>query len=230
MYRISLLLLCLFLLPAINVFSQDLVYQEKKGDNKVLYYHYYLSKTSDQHHFRCVRLSGKDTLEDQILHTDGKYRSKSWDYSRKADQTRVKASLEGNRVTLKGIHDGKRINEIFDLDDYPWIQAFPLNPGLENWLTGEEEEITFWVIGTASSADMDINRFTAEKKDKEKIMIMGSMLEAQRVNITLAGWRSMFWDGDFYFRVSDGRIIKYDGGGPPGEPSSVTHLVKEINR
>ncbi len=212
---------------AILLNAQDIIYQEKKGDEQVFQYHYYLGEDSEFQKIRCVRLESNDTLEDQTLFTDKDYKNLSWEYKRTSDNTLVTANLKGNMVALRGIRDGEKISEDFELDGYKWIQVFPLNPGLEKWLSSEEEDIKFWVIGTASSADMDMNKFYAEKEETTKVRIKNKRYNCRRVNITLSGWRSVFWDGDFFFRKSDGRIIKYNGGGPPGEPGSVTTLIKE---
>jgi hypothetical protein len=37
----------------------------------------------------------------------------------------------------------------------------------------------------------------------------------------------MFWEGDFFFRTSDLRIILYEGEGAPGKPDSRTTLIAE---
>lgn len=218
-------IILLYFMCGIALNAQDLIYQEKKGDNQVFDYHYYFEVQGEKQFSRCVRLEGSDTIEDQTLVTNKDNNSLSWKYERSIDNTNVMAKLRRDYVELRGTRDGEKISEDFDLDEHKWIQVFPLNPGLEKWFFSESEEIRFWVIGTAASADMEMNKFVAEKEEGINIRACNEIQACVRVNITLSGWRSMFWDGDFFFRKSDGRIIKYDGGGPPGEPGSVTLLV-----
>jgi len=33
-----------------------------------------------------------------------------------------------------------------------------MNPGLNEWIKSDEEEIRFWIIGNAGPADMEINK------------------------------------------------------------------------
>ncbi|MFO8129235.1 MAG: hypothetical protein R6T99_04950 [Bacteroidales bacterium] len=225
--RITGLICVLITSPFADLTGQNLKYTEKKGEEKY-HYHYYYSREDPGWKVRCVKLDQKkDTLEDQTLLTGASYRSRRWDYHRPTDNTRVTARLKNNEVLLEGIHEGEALTRSFDIEDGPWLQVFPMNPGLETWLKGSEETMRFYVIGTASKADMDINLFVAEKEEELQVGVPAGNFEAWKVNITLSGWRSMFWDGNFFFRKKDMRIIKYDGGGAPGEPGSLTRLVSE---
>jgi hypothetical protein len=37
----------------------------------------------------------------------------------------------------------------------------------------------------------------------------------------------MFWEGNFFLRKGDWRILMYDGEGAPGKPDSKTTLIAE---
>ena len=76
-----------------------------------------------------------------------------------------------------------------------------------------------------SPADMEINSFSAEKEENGYSEEFGC--NVVRVNFSPTGWRSMFWEGDYYFRSEDARVMGYRGDGAPGKPSSKTTLVKE---
>ena len=206
--------------------SQSLVYKEKNG-NEIFYYDYNYEKKKDQLIARNTKKAGSRIIEDQVLVLDKELKSRRWEYFRPKDNTRAVAEIKGNTVYLNGTHKGKEISKQFELDEYPWIQLFPLNSGLEKFITSSEESIRFWVIGTEGSADMKMTKYVASKKDEERVFIQNKDYLSIRVNITLAGWKSIFWDGDFFFRKKDGRIIKYDGDGPPGKSGSVTLLISE---
>ena len=128
-------------------------------------------------------------------------------------------------MEIKGFLEGDEIDEFEELDeDEPWIQLFPMNPGMDNFIFSDEEEIVFWSIGTERPADMEINSFSAEKEETAYNKDFGC--QVVRVNFSPTGWKSFFWDGDYYFRASDGRVMGYRGDGAPGKPSSKTTLIE----
>ena len=117
-------------------------------------------------------------------------------------------------------------DELEELDeDEPWIQLFPMNPGMDKFIYSDEDEIVFWSIGTESPADMEINSFSAEKEDSGYHDEFGC--KVIRINFSPTGWKSWFWDGDYFFRLDDARVMGYRGDGAPGKPSSKTTLIIE---
>jgi hypothetical protein len=223
--RIAVLLLTITLvLIGKAAVAQDLVYEEIRGDDRI-YYHYQFEKTATGYHIDVARLMYGDTTDKHVLITDHEYTTLSWRYIRFGEHTDVLARLTKDGVEIKGHLEGDEIDEFEELDDdEPWIQLFPMNPGMDKFLFSEEEEIVFWSIGTERPADMEINSFSAEKEEIEYHKDFGC--EVQRVNFSPTGWKSFFWDGDYYFRTTDGRVMGYRGDGAPGKPSSKTTLIK----
>ena len=208
-----------------TVSAQELLYREESGDNVYLYY-YTFTNMSDGHKIRVARATKGDTIETHVLITDPGFKTLSWHYRRFGEHTDVTARLTPEGVHIKGYLDGDELDEFEELDDdEPWIQLFPMNPGMENFLSSDEDEIVFWSIGTESPADMEIHSFSAEKEETTSSDEFGCAVI--RVNFSPTGWKSMFWDGDYYFRQKDGRIVGYRGDGAPGKPSVKTTLVKE---
>ncbi len=215
----------LFILIAVQGISQNLVYEEKTGDD-LIYYHYNIEESSDGYLIMVARIFEGDTTDKHTLITDSEYNTLSWHYLRFGEHTDVFAQLVPEGVMIKGFLEGDEIDELEKLDDDEiWIQLFPMNPGMDKFLFSEEDEIVFWSIGTESPADMEINSFSAEKEESGHHDEFGCAV--MRVNFSPTGWKSWFWDGDYYFRLSDGRVMGYRGDGAPGKPSSKTTLIKE---
>lgn len=207
------------------LFSQTLEYQEISGDNV---YHYYYNFTQDDNGYviNVARTLKGDTTDKHVLITDHEFNTISWQYFRFGEHTDVLARRTPEGVSIKGFLDGDELDEMEELDDdEPWIQIFPLNPGFETFLFSEEDEITFWSIGTESPADMEIASFNAEKEEVKYFDDFDC--KAIRVNFSPTGWKSFFWDGDYYFRTDDGRLVGYRGDGAPGKPSAKTTLIRE---
>lgn len=218
-----LLLVCIFSAPIVK--AQVLEYQEFSGDD-TYYYYYNIVKTASGHRVDIARTHNGDTTDKQVLITDSEFKTLSWRYIRFGEETDVFAKLTREGVSIKGILDGDELDEFEELDeDEPWIQIFPMSPGFENFVLSDEEELEFWSIGTESPADMEISCFDAEKEEHGYSEDFGC--DIIRVNFGPSGWKSMFWDGDYYFRPADARILGYRGDGAPGKPSSKTTLIKE---
>ncbi|MCD4724276.1 MAG: hypothetical protein K8R63_05480 [Bacteroidales bacterium] len=215
----------LFLVSSSGIRAQILLYEEQRGD-EVFHYHYSFLETPEGYTINVARLQGSDTTDKQILVTGPGFQTLSWRYIRFGEETDVLATLTPEGVHIKGVLDGDELDDIEELDDdEPWIQLFPMNPGMENFIRSEEEELVFWSIGTESPADMEINSYSAEK---EETGYSGDFAcEVHRINFSPTGWKSFFWNGDYYFRVKDARVVGYRGDGAPGKPSSKTTLIKE---
>jgi hypothetical protein len=207
------------------VIAQNLVYEELRGEDKI-YYHYQIDKTNEGYHTKVARIMHGDTTDKHVLITDQEFRTLSWHYIRFGEHTDILARLTGEGVEIKGYLEGDEVDELEELDeDEPWIQLFPMNPGMDNFIFSDGDEIVFWSIGTERPADMEINSFSAEKEEIAYNKDFGC--EVLRVNFSPTGWKSFFWDGDYYFRTSDARVMGYRGDGAPGKPSSKTTLIKE---
>ena len=207
--------------------AQKYVFEEERGDD-LIYYHYDQQQTTDGYTIKVARITEGDTTDKHVLITDSDFKTLSWSYFRFGENTDVLATLTPKGVSIKGYLDDDELDEFEKLDDdEPWIQLFPMNPGMEQFIKSDEDEIVFWSIGTESPADMEINSFSAEKEETEYNDEFGCM--ALRINFSPTGWKSFFWDGDYYFRVRDSRVVGYRGDGAPGKPSSKTTLIKETN-
>lgn len=225
--RLIHILTALFLLISLAGQAQKLTYREVSGEN-VFHYDYEINKTSDGYEIRVVKRKDNQVIEDQAFYLNQDYHTTKWVYVRPGDNTDVTTVLKGDMVYMKGVSDGDEVEEDEDLDDYPWIQLWPMNMGLEPFMNAEEEkEIKYWAYGTEKPGDLELVRFVATKEGTETIRIDNEEYNVYRVNITLSGWRSMFWEGNFFLRKSDWRIIMYDGEGAPGKPDSKTTLVAE---
>lgn len=221
----AIILLVLFMFPAHRITAQVLEYQEFSGDD-VFHYYYNIEKTAKGYRIDITRKDGGKKTDEQVLITDHDFNTLSWRYIRHGEDTDVFAKLTSEGVSIKGVLDGDEVDELEELDDdEPWIQIFPMSPGFENFVLSDEDELVFWSIGTESPADMEINSFDAEKEERGYSEDFDC--EIIRVNFGPTGWKSMFWDGDYYFRPSDARILGYRGDGAPGKSSSKTTLIKE---
>lgn len=205
--------------------AQKLEYEEQRGD-EIFTYSYSFNKVPAGYHILVSRVNNGDTTDKQIMVTGPNFETKSWRYIRMGEATDVFASVTPKGVHITGYLDGDKLDKLEKLDeDELWIQLFPMNPGMDKFIFSEEEEIVFYSIGTESPADMELHSFSAEKEETGYSEEFGC--KTVRVNFSPTGWKSYFWDGDYYFRSEDARIVGYRGDGAPGKPSSKTTLIRE---
>lgn len=111
---------------------------------------------------------------------------------------------------------------------YPWLQ---LLPQLASFCTGGERSIRFLVVPERLDEQLKARgptRLRATKKGKEKVAWSGGSGEAWKVRITFDDPRSLFWGADYWFRTSDGRLVRYEEvRGGPGTPTTVGVLASE---
>ncbi len=224
--RITTFLTSILLLFSCLIQAQSLTYREVSGD-EVRFYDYDIQETETGTRIQVIKRQDGNVLEDQVFILNKQFHTKKWVFIRPPDNTNVIAELKNDEVVINGVRDGKRIEEDYDLDDYPWIQLWPMNLGLEPFLKSSDQEIKYWAFGTEKPGDLELAKFVATKEEKEMVRIGDKEYLSLRVNITLSGWRSLFWEGNFFFRESDWRVIKYDGEGAPGKPDSLTTLIAE---
>ncbi|OGF50668.1 MAG: hypothetical protein A2231_07975 [Candidatus Firestonebacteria bacterium RIFOXYA2_FULL_40_8] len=205
MNKLAALLLFLTILPG-HFFSKEYIFSvnEKGVEYKnfvninILEDGYYLRST-------VTKEEDKDTVMEARLNKE--YETVEWKYKDPRKNLDIVAIREGNKIILTGKFGGKENNkkDIY-IDARPWHQIFQL--GLMKFAVTEtkEKSIEFWGLRPDNPESSGV---LAASKDKvETIEVDGKKIEASKLRIGLAGWLSIFWTGDYWFRLSDGLYIK----------------------
>ncbi|OGF48779.1 MAG: hypothetical protein A2044_08735 [Candidatus Firestonebacteria bacterium GWA2_43_8] len=194
-----------------NIDEKGLLYQNFVKIDKIES-GYYLKST-------VTKEEEKDSLTEAKLNNE--FETIEWKIKNPRKNIDVTAVREGNKIIITGSFDGKDNNkkEVY-IDDRPWHQIFQL--GMMKFAITETKErsIEFWGLRPDSPGNAGV---LAASKDKiETIDVDGKKIEASKLRIGLAGWLSIFWTGDYWFRLSDGLYIKAK---PAGNVSA--ELIKE---
>lgn len=204
--------------------AEILEYQEKTGDQTTVH-RFVIDKESDGFKIQLTS-TFPDKVFEQVFYVDGSLKSTGWEFSNEKKNTKVSARLEDDMVVLTGIHEGKAISKKFKVRGEFWNQTF--NFGLRDFSIGESDKIRFCAIGVEGPGEMKMGKFTVTKEGTEKTIVNGEEVETIRIKITLSGMLSVFWHGDYWYRQTDGRFIKYRGKNAPRQPVSESQLVQEI--
>ena len=133
------------------------------------------------------------------------------------------AIKDGKNIILKGISGEKIIDTIIKIDESPWKQS--MSYSLSEFALGDKEKIEYWIIRLDK---LKGEKMQAEKAGTEYITIKDKSYHALKVNISAAGLRSKFWSGHYWFRVSDGLFLKYEGwNGLPGSTKTIIELIEK---
>lgn len=147
----------------------------------------------------------KDSITEAKLNAD--YETIEWRYKSQKGDIDVVAVRQENKIILSGKFGGKENNKKeMSIDNRPWHQIFQL--GLMKFAITEKgpDSVEFWGLRPDNPETIGV---LAARRDKiETIEVNGKQVEASKLRIGLAGWLSIFWTGDYWFRKSDGLYIK----------------------
>lgn len=116
----------------------------------------------------------------------------------------------------------------FPSDGLRWVQD--LNQ-LTRFVLGTEHEVRFVAFADQLDARLkaaDMTVFKATKVKNEPQTWGTGSGPTCRVRVTFDDWRSAFWGANYWFRLSDGQLVRYEEvRGGPGTPVTVGELVSE---
>jgi len=213
-----------FVITAVDLSAQTYIYRNKAEDNKMA-----TTTTIDtlENGFlmQVVRHSEAIAII-EVLETGPDFDILSWKLNNPNINSNFEAKRKGNKIILKGVHRGKQVLKEFKIDKNSWRQVFPHD--LSTFVRSGKRKCYFWAIGTSGPGDMKVAKFKAIVKAKEILELdMGSQ-EAVKVHISLTGLLAMFWQGNYWLRVSDGRYLQFKGKvGGSGSGETITQLTEE---
>ena len=147
-------------------------------------------------------------------------------YLMKSEETGegIEASLEGNTIIVDIVREGtEEHKELTMEDDLPWYQSFDIQ--FADFALSGEKKREFYMI---RPDDLSLTTWQLKRQGVEKVETPAGTFDAVKVKVSLAGMLSMFWSAECWYRVSDGRFIKYEGPmGGPGSDEVVSLLASE---
>ena len=125
----------------------------------------------------------------------------------------VEARREGDALVLEGVRDGRVLAERKEIGPEPWYQALSVA------LSGVSEAsgaARFWML---RPDNLEALRLEARPQGVEQIEVLGQHYTARRVRVTAPPLPTWLWQASYWFRVSDGLMVRYESRqGPPGTP------------
>lgn len=148
-----------------------------------------------------------DTYREEYLDTVG------------GDHLTVRRESEG--LVLSGTLGGKQLSRTFE-ESGLWFGSVLL---LRDFVLSGEDEILFLVT---KPEEERVVQLKAIREAVETVRVAGQDVEAVRVKYTVPGFQGLFWKSYYWYRASDGLLVKTDEvRGMPGTPNVHTELVGE---
>lgn len=154
---------------------------------------------------------------------DSNFSILTWEYSNSdpEEETEISAKRSGNIIEIKGFSEKGEINKKHKLGSLPWYEP---TFGLQVFAASDNKSIEYWALMVYWGRPV---KFSASKKGTEILEINGKQVEAVHVivNLKLVGLR--LFPVDYWFRKSDGRLLRYIAEKGPGGKPITLELVSE---
>jgi hypothetical protein len=128
---------------------------------------------------------------------------------------------KNNLLLCSGVIDNKKINKSYKLSNKIWVQDFTF--GLTPFLESNKKEFKFYML---NPDDFSKNNMIATKLDISNIKVGNKNYLAQKIKVTLRGFKSHFWKAEIYFDTKTFDLIKYTSDEGPGTSTIVTTLLE----
>jgi hypothetical protein len=203
----KMILTVIFLTCSILSFAdQVLTYRESTGDSEMIY-EIVISETTEGYLVR-------DNQGTYWL--DSQFETYRCEFTDEETDTDVIIQRNDGKILIEGKHKGKTIRKEYSFDDV-WFQFTEI--ALQSFSMSQNKKTRFWII---RSDNLRLGEMEAKKMGEESIEIAGSPVQAVYVRVKFTGFLSVFWHADYWFRVSDGRYLRYEAvRGGSGAPPTV---------
>lgn len=157
----------------------------------------------------------------RVIYCDDKLDTYREEYHNPSTGDRLTIQREGELLVLRGTLEGKEIDKSYD-DEGVWYGSVLL---LKNFALSGEKEVLFLVTKPEEERVIELK---AIREDVEIIHVGGQQVEAVRIKYTVPGFRGAFWKSYYWYRTSDGLLVKTDEvRGGPGTPDVQAELIDE---
>lgn len=201
---------------AFDMDALKLVYAERSDATETSKEYLVEAATGGGYH---IRLFNQGVKRDIV--TDAHLGTTREEYHNPATGDALTMSRHGDTLRLTGTLDGEAVDKDFEVDA-PWYGSVLL---LKEFALTDEEETLFYVT---KPEEEKVVLLKAVREDVETVVVNGTPTEAVRIKYTVPGFRGMFWKSYYWYRTSDGLLVKTEETrGGPGTPKVFAELMEE---
>lgn len=127
---------------------------------------------------------------------------------------------DGNYIKLKKIYNGHFAEREYALRDSAWIQDFDF--GLKPFLMSSLRKYKFSII---NPKNLTMTKMIAIKQEVEPVVVNSKEYLAQKVKITLQGYKKMFWSTEVWYDTKSDTLLIYKANEGPSTPTMIKSLL-----
>jgi hypothetical protein len=149
--------------------------------------------------------------------------TQSFDCYSKSGNNFYSIRREGDILFARSENNGKKVKKVLSLNGDAWVQEFDFS--LKPYVLSKANDFKFSIV---NPKDLSLHNMIASKQGLDQIDINGKQFTAQKVKITLCGFKKMFWHADLWFDQKTGDLLRYEANDGPNTPMRIiTFLSKE---
>jgi len=201
-----------------------LLFSEITNDYKIaigedIYYSSFSTATTDS----LILYIYRHEAEEQINYYNLDGTTQKFTYKDSINNIDLSAIKDGKSITVIGNAADNIIDKTVKIDEKPWKQS--MSYSLSEFALGESEKIEFWIIRMDKFKGV---KMQAVKDNIEDITINGKLFHTVKVKISSAGVLSKLWHGYYWYQVSDGLFLRYEGlNGLPGSTKTIIEILEK---
>jgi len=134
--------------------------------------------------------------------------------------TDLSATREGSTLSVTGKVKDDMKTKSYDIGSTPWVQEFAF--GFKDFLSSNDNEYKFEII---HPVDLGLHDMIASKEFIEELSIDKKKYTAQKLKITLQGFKKRFWKAEAWYDTQTKQLLRYKANEGPGTPTTETLLI-----
>jgi len=199
--------------------TETLIYKKDTGGKETTTT-YTVDKTSSQYKIEATSQDHQTLLESNIP-----YSLVCLSCTSKKNSDHYTFTLKDSVLTADGVIKGEKLHVTHKLGkNERWIQEFEF--GLLPLLTSTRKSIDFAIL---HPKNFKIHKMTAKKYAIETLQLGEVSYKAQQVQISLQGFKSMFWKAHLWYDTETHDLLMYKANEGPHTPTTIISLVSKAS-
>jgi hypothetical protein len=197
-------------------FSKHFHYTEQTGNVTLNTTWVFKEKAQETH------VSGSNEISKTSIKWGPSTEFLSYEYNSTQENQEFSIERKKNVLEVKGKLDGQLVQKKYNIGSDHWIQN--LGFGLKEFAKSNQNSYKFVKV---SPKDFDLVEMVAKKDEIETLTIQNKTYKAQKILLTLTGFRSMFWKAELWYDSETHEFLKYIGNSGPGTEDTIITLKNQ---
>lgn len=167
-----------------------------------------------------IEIKGVGPGSTVLLSMKPEMHTQSFIYESKNKENHYKIYRKDQSLIASQVINGKETEKRLSVGNDLWIQEF--NFSLKPFILSDRDSLNFYIV---RPKNLDTHYMEASKKEKEEVEVKGKVYQALKVEITLTGFKKLFWKAELWYNQKNGELLKYQANEGPNTPITTLLLV-----